>query len=166
MRELRLETACGLAVAAVILHAFDARAEEKIYKYRDSAGGVLYTQEASGPGELVDVLTVPSTPPADSRRRARRELAEDMAKAEVLGAQRQADEMAQRQVEQAARALLAAETALQQGLEPLPGERIGSAEGGTRLTDAYWARVRALRLSVDIARERLARASYVAAATP
>jgi hypothetical protein len=52
-----------------------------------------------------------------------------------------------------------AEQALQEGLTPLPGERLGVVDGHTRLSPAYWARVRGLRLAVEASRDRLDRAT-------
>ncbi|MCC7485889.1 MAG: DUF4124 domain-containing protein [Burkholderiales bacterium] len=49
-------------------------------------------------------------------------------------------------------ALRRAEAALAAGKEPLPGERIGTAGGGSRLTDAYWERQKRLAAAVEQAR--------------
>lgn len=58
--------------------------------------------------------------------------------------------------------LLAAQTALQKaesarelGVEPQPGERIGTVSGRSRLTDEYWARQKQLEEDVERARKRL-----------
>ena len=56
---------------------------------------------------------------------------------------------------QAEKALRQAEEALASGKEPLPGERIGTAGGSSRLNDAYWARQNRLQQNVDSARRRL-----------
>jgi len=56
---------------------------------------------------------------------------------------------------QAEKALRQAEDALASGKEPLPGERIGTAGGSSRLNDAYWARQNRLQQNVDSARRRL-----------
>jgi hypothetical protein len=66
------------------------------------------------------------------------------------------------QREQAQDALLAAEkrlreaeAAVEAGREPLPGERLGTVGGGSRLTDEYWARQKALESAVEQARRNL-----------
>jgi len=59
----------------------------------------------------------------------------------------------------ARQALQNAQQALQSGLEPLPGERLGIVDGHTRLSPAYWARVQSLRLAVEAARDRVDRAT-------
>jgi hypothetical protein len=51
--------------------------------------------------------------------------------------------------------LLDAEAAQAAGKEPLPGERIGTAGGASRLDDSYWARQRALEQAVEKARREL-----------
>lgn len=47
------------------------------------------------------------------------------------------------------------EADLENGREPLPGERLGMVWGGTRLTQDYFDRIRALELAVQAAKERL-----------
>ncbi|MDB5905707.1 MAG: hypothetical protein JWM26_4585 [Betaproteobacteria bacterium] len=48
-----------------------------------------------------------------------------------------------------------AQAAAEAGKEPLPGERIGTAGGNSRLTDAYFERQKSLALAVDSARKRV-----------
>lgn len=57
--------------------------------------------------------------------------------------------------QQAEEALRKAEAALAAGKEPLPGERIGTAGGGSRLTEAYFARQKRLEATVEAARREL-----------
>src|SRR5450759_1752399 len=47
------------------------------------------------------------------------------------------------------------EADLENGREPVPGERLGMVWGGTRLTQDYFDRIRALELAVQAAKERL-----------
>jgi hypothetical protein len=61
-------------------------------------------------------------------------------------------------VRAAEQALRDAETALAKGEEPLPGERIGTAGGTSRLTDAYWKRQQQLKDDVGRARAALEKA--------
>lgn len=149
----------GMLVSLALMNMANALAEQKIYKYRDSEGGVLYSQERAGPGQLEAVIEVPPAPPPQARQEARRELQEAQARSQALAAQRLARQIPQERVRLAAQALEAAEIALQEGMEPKPGERLGTVYGTTRLSDAYWARMRALHLSVEIARERLTQAT-------
>ena len=61
-------------------------------------------------------------------------------------------------VRAAERALRDAETALAKGEEPLPGERTGTAGGGSRLNEAYWQRQQKLKDDVERARVGLEKA--------
>jgi hypothetical protein len=49
-------------------------------------------------------------------------------------------------------ALQKAEAAREAGKEPLPGERLGTAGGASRLTDDYWKRQKKLEEAVETAR--------------
>ena len=69
---------------------------------------------------------------------------------ERKGQESQADRIAAAQ-----KALAAAETARAAGQEPLEGERIGTAGGASRLTDAYWQRQRTLDETVAKAKRDL-----------
>lgn len=52
-------------------------------------------------------------------------------------------------------ALQQAEAALQLGVEPQPGERLGTVGGGSRLSDEYWERQKRLEEDVERGRKRL-----------
>lgn len=64
-------------------------------------------------------------------------------------------EAGQDRVQVAAQALKNAEAARDAGKEPLEGERIGTAGGSSRLTDAYFERQRQLEAAVEQARRNL-----------
>ena len=61
--------------------------------------------------------------------------------------------------EEARLALKNAEAALAAGKEPLPGERLGVVGGGSRLTEAYFARQKSLEDAVAAARKRVQEAT-------
>jgi Domain of unknown function (DUF4124) len=63
------------------------------------------------------------------------------------------------QAEDAQLALKNAEAAREAGREPLPDERQGLAGGGSRLTEAYFARQKILDAAVEAARQRAEEAS-------
>jgi hypothetical protein len=65
---------------------------------------------------------------------------------------------AERELDVARRELQKAESAREAGKEPLPGERSGIVGGGSRLTEAYHARQKALEDAVDAARRRVSEA--------
>jgi hypothetical protein len=61
----------------------------------------------------------------------------------------------QAELAQARQSLQKAQAAAEAGKEPLPGERIGSVGGNSRLTDAYFERQKSLELALDSARKRV-----------
>jgi len=71
------------------------------------------------------------------------------------GDRRAAIERAYDEVVAARAALQRAEAAREQGIEPLPGERLGTEGGRSRLAPSYWDRQEALDSSVEQARQRL-----------
>jgi hypothetical protein len=87
-------------------------------------------------------------------------LAEQLAKQRAAGAT--ATAATQRSVEEARRQLQQAETARDAGREPLPGERVGLAGGGSRLTEAYAERQKNLEDAVRAARKRFEDAQQAA----
>src|SRR5689334_9790700 len=75
-----------------------------------------------------------------------------------MGSARAARESSDERVRAAQKALQEAEAARAAGKEPLPGERIGTAGGGSRLNEAYDARQRSLDDAVERARRDLEQA--------
>jgi hypothetical protein len=75
-----------------------------------------------------------------------------------LVARRSARDKADADVAAAQDALGDAETALAAGRDPLPGERIATADGGSRLSETHFDRVKVLEDDVKAAKERLDRA--------
>lgn len=144
-----------LSASMLLAGSLPARAWE-VYKYRMPDGSVAYTHEVSTKGKLEDVI---GAPPPDSAQieqalRAKRKREED--KANLLASKNVADlSAAVAEIRNATMALETAKQKLKAGLAPEPGERIGIVGGHTRLSPAYWRRVRALELPVDDARERL-----------
>jgi len=140
---------------------------QHIYKYRMPDGTILYTDSRSGftdqytKGKLEETLTEPAPPPeqVDAAMRARRD-ARNLNTRDADKAQGSGVDAAYAMVVQARQALHDAEQALQAGLEPLPGERLGIVNGHSRLSPAYWARVDKLRQDVEAARDRLDRATH------
>lgn len=155
----------GVALASVVLGLAALPAlGEHVYKYRMPDGTILYTDSQSGftdqyvKGKLEETLTEPSPAPADVEKamRARRESRERNA-SDARTAQGSGVDAAYALMGEARQALQNAEATLQAGLEPLPGERLGNVDGHTRLSPAYWARIRGLRLAVENARDRVNR---------
>lgn len=62
-----------------------------------------------------------------------------------------------REIVSAQKVLAEAESSLQSGRTPLPGERRGNVSGGSRLTEAYFQRLRQNEMRVEQSKERLDR---------
>ncbi len=65
-----------------------------------------------------------------------------------------APDSADDQVRNAERELQKAKAALEAGREPQPGERIGRVGGGSRLTEAYFERIKSLENAVAAAQKK------------
>jgi hypothetical protein len=95
------------------------------------------------------VKTKPPVDPAVAKKLREEKVRQDRAAVKVAAAEK---------------SLRAAETALKKGEQPLPGERIASADGKNRMTPAYWTRQRKLKDDVENARAELAKAQTQARA--
>ena len=161
MKSTRYLSVVGFILS--VLAPLSANAWE-LYEYRMRDGSVLYTDQVSTRGRFVEVL---QEPPPDARRiEAERvaKLKHEAARAGRIASLRMAKlSRVEAEIRHATRALEAARAALKSGLEPLPGERLGTVGGHSRLSDAYWSRVHKLRQALKDARERLDDA-YVARA--
>ena len=146
-----------LALIAVTLLPLLAAAQSgPVYKYRLPDGSILYSDEARLNGELQEIIT----PPAAPRAAADAKSVPEPASVERAAEQRAGTlDAATREVQAARRALDEAQAALDGGLEPRPGERIGNANGTSRLAPAYWQRIDLLRAEVARAKQRLEQAN-------
>jgi hypothetical protein len=138
-----------LIVLVLALSAFGAAAQT-IYKSTMPDGKVIYGEKPAPGAQKVETLEPPPattgvtavTPEEQARARdARKPPANATART--------------REVEDARLKLQKAEAARDAGKEPLPGERIGRAGGGSRLSEEYFARQKSLEEAVDAARKRV-----------
>jgi hypothetical protein len=164
------ERAMNIIRAALLLALLSVAAEpafaQHIYKYRMPDGSMLYTDSQTGftdqyiKGKLEETIAEPPPAPEQvnaamrARGEARARNADEAAKAAASGVN-----AAYAMVVAAREQLQQAERALQAGLGPLPGERLGIVDGHTRLRPAYWARIDKLRVAVEDAQDRLERAT-------
>ncbi len=133
-----------------------AAAAQNAYRFVMPDGRVIYSDQPVPGARLDGTIVTPPAPssPAPVTTLTPRE--ESLAKA--------ADERIRRmneltdQIQVASRDLAAANAALQAGLEPLEGERIGTYAGRARLNEAYWARQETNQRAVANAQARLDRA--------
>jgi hypothetical protein len=146
MRPIELFRA-GLAALVIALPAW----AQPVYKSTMPDGRVIYGPEPVSGASKVDTIT---PPPAStgvnvltpSEKAISGQHAKERAEAEA---------QAESELAAARAELKAAEAARDGGKEPLPGERLGTAGGGSRLTDDYFARQKRLEDDVTKARRRV-----------
>ena len=143
-------TAIKGILALLLAGASALAAADTIYKY-ERDGRMVYSDSPVKGAKLIERIDLPAPPPPVQAPRAEprggmSELAETRA-AELNAA----DE----QIKEAARVLKEAEARQQQGIEPLPGERLGKVGGGSRLAPSYFNRQQDNAADVDSARANL-----------
>jgi hypothetical protein len=138
-----------LIAAALLAHAASA---QTLYKSIMPDGRVVYGDRAE-PGAAKVETSKPDTSKTGVQINApgAPAVVEEGAKA------RQRSEVSADRLRAAEERVRKAEAALANGKEPLPGERSGTAGGGSRLNDSYWARQKQLRQDLVTARDELNR---------
>ena len=138
-----------LAALSLALCAASAGAQP-IYKSIMPDGKVVYGEKPAAGAKKVETIELP---PAKTGVTAA--TPQEQARAAELR-QRQATRADPAAPAEDARiALKNAEAAREAGREPLPDERQGLAGGGSRLTEAYFARQKSLDAAVEAARQRV-----------
>lgn len=138
------------AVALVAMAWAVSSWAQTIYKSTMPDGHVIYGTEPAQGAKRVETMK----PPAESTG-VQPVAPQDAKKLEQTGRQREQREAREEQIQQAEKALRDAEAAQAAGKEPLPGERLGTAGGGSRLTEEYWERQKTLEAAVAEARKQL-----------
>ncbi|MCI3951183.1 MAG: hypothetical protein K0R53_680 [Burkholderiales bacterium] len=139
--------------AFVMLSCFAATgaAAQELYKSTMPGGKVVYGEKPEPGAKQVEKL--PPTPPKTGTTvltPAEKKGVDQRIKQRAAG-----DEAWRRELEAAYAQLKKAEAARDAGKEPLPGERLGTATGASRLTDEYWVRQKSLDVAVENARKRV-----------
>lgn len=161
MRTLRtLSPLAALALATAF--ALPLAHSQTVYKSTMPDGHIVYGQKPVKGAAKVQKLE-PAAPliavdPEAAEALRQREKAQVSEIDKRLAARRSARDTADAEVTRAQETLGAAEKALAAGREPLPGERIATADGGSRLSQEHFDRVKALEDDVKAAKERLDRA--------
>lgn len=145
-----------LLLIVLALAAAGAVDAQKIGRYVFPDGRVVYSDQPVPGAKLVNEVAPP--PPPSASPPPPRE-----GKAAAPGADSGAErarrlEQTDAEVRAATEALERARAQLQAGIEPLPGERTGTASGSSRLNEAYDARQAANQRAVADAEARLQRA--------
>jgi hypothetical protein len=122
---------------------------QTMFKSTMPDGRVIYSDKAA-PG----ATKVESSKPDTSKKGIQTLSTGEAAAVKQMEQDRLKREGAGENVGAAEKALRDAEAALDAGKEPLPGERTGTAGGGSRLNDDYWKRQD--KLKADVERARLA----------
>lgn len=148
-----------LVVLALMVACAGAALAQKIGRYVFPDGRVVYSDQPVPGARLVNEVAPPPPPGAPPPVINPREGATARPGGETPGAARsRALADADAEVRAATTALEQARARLQAGVEPLPGERTGTAKGGSRLNEAYEARQAANQQAVADAEARLQRA--------
>jgi hypothetical protein len=140
--------------AFVLLFALLApAAAQTVYRYVTPDGRTIFSDQPVPGAKLQGTVTPPAQPPgAGAPVENRMPLATEKPPADNRA---QRLRVATQEVDAATQALAQARAQLASGKEPLEGERTGTAGGGSRLNDAYWARQAANEQAVAKAQARL-----------
>lgn len=140
---------------------FAAAEQETVYRSVEPDGTVTYSAWPPTDARKVEPVRIDTLSP--EQRRAVESLREEEREENAAVSERMvkrerrltgADESVTRAIER----LNAAELALKQGRAPLPAERIGTAGGRSRLTEAYFERLSQLEKAIEDARAKLRQA--------
>lgn len=139
-----------LILALIVATAASGAAAQKMYKSTMPDGSVVYSEKPTPNAKKVDEVTPP--PPTSGLSTI---TPQEKARADSLSRQRAGEKAAPNELENARKQLQQAEAARKAGDEPREGERLGTAKGGSRLTDDYHARLKGLDAAVETARKRV-----------
>lgn len=127
-------------------------AAQTLYKSIMPDGRVVYGDRPEPGAEKVE-----SSKPDTSRTGVQLAPPGDERKVDEMAARRERGEAQADRLRQAEAAVRQAEAAIANGKEPLPGERIGTAGGASRLNDSYWERQKKLQDDLVRARDNLSK---------
>ena len=137
----------GLLVVALLAQPATA---QTLYKSVTPDGRVVYSDKPPS-----DAVKTEKKQLDTSKRGVVPPTERDKATLRQLESSRKTRESGQDRVRRLEIALHDAEVAQAMGKEPQPNERLGTAGGGQRLTDDYWARQKRLETAVEQARRNL-----------
>lgn len=141
--------------ASICLIVTSFAGAQAIKKYVTPDGRVIYSDvPIEGAEEVGGVAAPPEVDPA-ARAAAEEAASRGADRAEEIVERSQEALARQEEIRQAEQRLAEAKAELADGKEPLPGERIGTAGGASRLTDAYFQRQAANRRAVEQAQKKL-----------
>ena len=141
----------------ILLNTLPASAE--VYRSTDANGNVTYSDKQPVNAVQEETIKLPAGPSPEeiAASKAREQEIQQAAESADSSVEQRMNVRAELKtsLEQSKTSLQAAEEALANGQEPLPGERLGKVGGGTRLSDAYWNRIHKLELDVEQAQRQV-----------
>ena len=139
--------ALALISAAALCAALAAPSfAQTIYKSVQRDGRVIYSDRpVPGASKILRIDSAQVTLSIIPNPRAQQETRQESAAERLIQERWIALDRADAEVKAATLAVESAQTRLQAGEEPLPGERTGNARGGTRLNELYVGRLAALQ---------------------
>ncbi|HET9022999.1 MAG TPA: DUF4124 domain-containing protein [Burkholderiaceae bacterium] len=154
-------------IVAICLAIAPLVATATIYKVRMPDGTILFTDSPPSGGKILEERestpaprqsgkTSPS-PGVTAPRPSDRSSPQSTAPSATGGGPQNID-TAMAEINDAERELAVARRKLEAGREPLPGERLGTAKGGSRLSPEYEGRIALLEREVAAAEARVKRA--------
>lgn len=141
----------ALLLAAILLAA--PVAAQTVYRYVTPDGRTIFSDRPVPGGQLQGTIAPPPAAAAQPAPVESRTPAAPAARPGDTRVQRLREATAE--VEGATQSLAQARAQLEAGKEPLPEERTGTAGGGSRLNESYWARQAANEEAVRKAQARL-----------
>jgi hypothetical protein len=127
-------------------------AAQTVYRYVTPDGRTIFSDQPV-PGAKLQGTVAPPAPVSNAPAPIESRPATPAPTPDDTRQQRLRDASAE--VDAATQELAQARAALEAGKEPLPGERTGTAGGGSRLNEAYWARQASNEQAVARAQARL-----------
>jgi hypothetical protein len=128
---------------------------DTVYKSVRPDGRIVYGDEPVKGAVRVERLEFPRAPDNASSSAGASAPAAGSPFDDAAGQRLRALDRVDAEIKAAAAALEEAQKRLEQGQEPLPGERTGNAGGGSRLNENYSYRIGILQDQVDAANKRL-----------
>jgi len=152
----RTVVAICLAIAPLVAFA-------TIYKVRMPDGTILFTDSPPAGAKVLEQRETLPPPPRQPAKAAPRATEKGSSASQESGSAAAADrsqsiDAAMTEIRDAERELTVARRKLEAGREPLPGERLGTAGGRSRLSPEYESRIAELEREVETADARVKRA--------
>lgn len=141
--------ALALGIASTALNA------QSMQKYVTPDGKTIYSDRPVSGARLVTEIAAPPPVDPEAAAAAQSRARDDAERANASATKRATSAPGGQTQEDRAAALAHAKAQFEKGKEPLPGERTGTAGGGSRLNDAYWARQRVNEQAVKDAQARM-----------